>query len=245
MRLSQRKIIVTGGASGIGLATAKTFLREGAAVAILDRDTEALAAAARDLANVVPLEVDVSLADDVAASVEVAAKKLGGLDGIVNGAGIATRAPFDETTLEMMRTDIAVNLLGPFNVIRAALSFLRHAGGGTIVNIASGVALRPLEHRTAYAASKGGLIAMSKAIALDLASDNIRVNVVCPGPIETSMVKKLSLSDDDMRRVLDRRLIRRQGNAQEVADAILFLTCQESSYVTASMLAVDGGGAMH
>ena len=146
-------------------------------------------------------------------------------------------------------TDIGVNLMGPFLVTKAALPHLRAAGGGTVVNVASGLALRPTEGRTAYGASKGGLITMSKAMAIDLAADNIRVNIVCPGLIDTPLVRDNShgalFTPAQYEKLMDRRILRRMGEAREIADAILFLTSDESSFITATVLAVDGGGSMH
>ena len=249
MRLAGRRILITGGGSGIGLATAERFVTEGAQVAILDRSPQSLARVKNALPGVVALACDVSQEADVQQAVPVAAAHLQGLDGVCNVAGIGTRKSFDDTTAEIMMTDIAVNLMGPFHVSKAALPFLRAAGGGTIVNVASGLALRPTEGRTAYGASKGGLITMTKAMAIDLAKDQIRVNVVCPGLIDTPLVKDAShgatFTPAQFEKLMDRRILRRMGQAEEIAQAILYLTSHESSFVTATTLAVDGGGSMH
>lgn len=249
MRFAQRRIIVTGGGSGIGLATALRLQAEGAKIAVLDRSPTSLDAARSQLPAAAVLECDVSNPGRVEDAVAAAAAQLGGIDGVCNVAGIGTRKSFDDTTAETMMTDIGVNLMGPFLVSKAALPHLRAAGGGTIVNIASGLALRPTEGRTAYGASKGGLITMSKAMAIDLAKDSIRVNVVCPGLIDTPLVKNTShgptFTPAQFEKLMDRRIIRRMGEAREIADAILFLTSNESSFITATVLAVDGGGSMH
>lgn len=249
MRLKDRRILITGGASGIGLETAALFGEQGARVAILDRNPEALARAAARLPAIVALQTDVADEDAVNAAVAEAAQRLGGLDGVVNCAGIGTRRTFDETTLAIMRNDLAINLLGPFLIAKAAVPHLRHAGGGTIVNTASGIALRPTPGKVAYGASKGGLIVMTKAMGIDLAADNIRVNVVCPGIIDTPLIASdangPTYTPEQLKSLMDRRLIRRFGMAREVADAMLYLTSHESSYVTATVLAVDGGGTMH
>ena len=248
-RLAGRRILITGGASGIGLKCAELFLREGARVAILDRNVQALDASARQLPAAVGLQCDV--ADEVAVrnAVAAAADRLDGLDGIVNSAGIGTRRTFDETTMEIMVKDIGINLLGPFSIAKAAVPHLRNSGGGSIVHVASGIALRPTPGKIAYSASKGGLIAMTKAMAIDLAPDNIRVNVVCPGITDTPLIASAengpTYTPEQVKFILDRRLIRRFGTATEIANAILFLTSEESSYVTASCFAIDGGGTMH
>jgi len=249
MKLSGRRILITGGGSGIGLETAALFVAEGARVSVLDRDAAALHAMRARLPDVQAFEADVTDEGAIQAGVEKAAAAMGGLDGLANVAGIATRKTFDETTLDIMKSTIAVNLLGPFVVAKAVVPHLRRAGGGTIVNVASGIALRPTPGKVAYGASKGGLIVMTKAMAVDLAADNIRVNVVCPGIIDTPMVANaadgVSYTAEQVRALMDRRLIRRYGQAGEVADAMLYLTSDMSSYVTATVLAVDGGGTMH
>lgn len=249
MRLDKRRIVITGGGSGIGLETARVFQAEGARVAILDRSPASLETARAQLPGAAIVECDVAVASSVQRAVAAAAEQLGGIDGVCNVAGIGTRKSFDDTTAEAMMTDIGVNLMGPFHVSKAALPHLRAAGGGTIVNVASGLALRPTEGRTAYGASKGGLITMSKAMAIDLAADGIRVNIVCPGLIDTPLVKNTShgaaFTPAQYEKLMDRRILRRMGRAREIADALLYLTSAESSFVTATVLAVDGGGSMH
>jgi NAD(P)-dependent dehydrogenase (short-subunit alcohol dehydrogenase family) len=248
-RFKGRRIVVTGGASGIGLEAAALFHSEGAAVFVLERRPESIEALRKNRPGIHAALCDVSVEDSVAQAMAEAARVMGGIDGVANVAGIGTRKTIDETTLAIMKTDIAVNLLGPFMVIKAALPHLRAAGGGTIVNVSSGLALRPTEGRTAYGASKGGLITMSKAMAADLAPEDIRVNVVCPGLIDTPLVQDASngavFSPELKQRLIDRRLIRRMGRASEVADAIAFLSCDESSFMTASVMCIDGGGTMH
>jgi NAD(P)-dependent dehydrogenase (short-subunit alcohol dehydrogenase family) len=156
MCLANRRILITGGGSGIGLATAKLFAAEGAKLAILDRSPKSLDSARTHFPDAAVLECDVSVEVDVNKAVASAAERLGGLDGVCHVAGIGTRKSFEDTMAKDMLTDIGVNLMGPFLVSKAALPHLRAAGKGTIVNVASGLALRPTEGRTAYGASKGG-----------------------------------------------------------------------------------------
>jgi NAD(P)-dependent dehydrogenase (short-subunit alcohol dehydrogenase family) len=249
MRLKNRRLLVTGGGSGIGLETVKRFEREGARVAVLELSDDSLARVREQVPNAIGIPCDVADMLAVQSAVAEAARRLGGLDGIANVAGIGTRKSFDDTTADIMMRDIAVNLMGPFHVIKAALPHLRDARRSTVVNVASGLALRPTEGRTAYGASKGGLIVMSKAIALDLAKDGVRVNVVCPGLTDTPLIRQATngppIDDAQIARLMERRAIKRLGEPGEIADAILFLTSDESSFMTASVLAVDGGGAMH
>lgn len=181
-RLTGRKILITGGASGIGLATAKLFRQEGANVAVLDR-----AAGAWDG---IFAQVDVADAGSVQQAVRSAETALGGLDGVVNAAGIFSAAGLPDTTPELFSRTLAVNLIGTFLVVQATAPILLKGGlPATIVNIGSGVGITPTgPGSTAYVASKGGVIAMTKALAMELAP-TVRVNVVCPGAVDTPMTQ--------------------------------------------------------
>jgi NAD(P)-dependent dehydrogenase (short-subunit alcohol dehydrogenase family) len=247
VRLAGRRVLVTGAASGIGLAIARLFRREGAAVAMLDRDEASLHEATLD--GAVPLVCDVADERQVRDAVAGAASALGGLDGLVNSAGIDLMRRFEEMTAAEWARVVAVDLTGPMLVCHAALQPMKTSGRGTIVNIASGAALRPLERRTAYCAAKAGLIMFGKALAVDLAAYNIRVNAICPGIIDTPLFRSSWAGAPDpeaeLRRILDRYLIKRAGEPDEVAQAALYLTSDESSFVTGAALAVDGGRTFH
>src|SRR5690349_6988229 len=182
-RLAGRKIIITGGASGIGRATARLFRREGAAVAILDRSDNAAKAVADEI-GAVAITCDVSDPASVSAAVNKAAEAMGGLDGVINAAGILADTGIADTTAEVFSRTLAVNLTGTFLVIQAAAPLIQKAGRGTIVNIASGVGLMPTGPGSV--ASKGGVVALTKSVAMELAP-SIRVNSVCPGAVETAM----------------------------------------------------------
>ena len=239
-RLTGRRILITGGASGIGRATASLFMAEGAAVAVLDR--------AGDAGNGVFVPVDVADAASVKQAVAQAASALGGLDGVVNAAGIFSPAGLADTTADLFSQTMAVNLMGTFLVVQAAAPLLLAAGGpATIVNIGSGVGITPTgPGSTAYVASKGGVIAMTKALAMELAP-TVRVNVVCPGAVETPMTQSfLRNAAGDVDPVLaNRYALRRPGEPEELAAAILFLTSAESSFVTGIVMPVDGGRTFH
>ncbi len=250
MRMQGRRVLVTGGASGIGLATARRFIAEGARVALLDRDDKALASAATELGDKAwTVHADVTSESDVGAAVEGAANTLGGLDGLVNAAGISVWRNFADLTFEEWRRILSINLDGPFLVTHAALPALKAAGGATVVNIASGAGLQPRANFSAYCSSKGGLVLFTKAIAIDLAGDKIRVNAVCPGIVMTPLVERnLALHADRdaaVERYVSRNLMRRFGTADEVADAVLFLSSAESSFVTGTALSLDGGSVFH
>jgi NAD(P)-dependent dehydrogenase (short-subunit alcohol dehydrogenase family) len=247
VRLGGRRVLVTGAASGIGLAIARLFRKEGAGVAMLDRDGDGLRKA--QVEGTVTVTCDVAEERQVRAAVAEAAAALGGLDGVVNSAGIDLMRPFEQMTAAEWARVLAVDLTGPMLVCHAALPALRQAGRGTIVNIASGAALRPLEQRTAYCAAKAGLVMFGKTLAVDLAAHHIRVNAICPGIIDTPLFRAswegAAEPEAELARILDRYVIKRPGEPDEIAQAALFLTSDESSFVTGAALAVDGGRTFH
>ncbi len=250
MRMNGRRVLVTGGASGIGLATARRFIAEGARVALLDRDEKGLASASKELGDKVwTVRADVTSESEVGTVVKGAADALGGLDGLVNAAGISIWRNFADLTFEEWRRILSINLDGPFLVTHAALPALKAAGGATVVNIASGAGLQPRANFSAYCSSKAGLVLFTKAIAMDLAADKIRVNAVCPGIVMTPLVERnLALHADRdaaIERYVSRNLMRRFGTAGEVADAVLFLSGSESAFITGSALSLDGGSVFH
>jgi NAD(P)-dependent dehydrogenase (short-subunit alcohol dehydrogenase family) len=240
-RLQGRRIIVTGAASGMGRAVAERFAAEGAHVGAIDMNASGIAdvghaRAALDITDIAALSKAV---DDLAGT-------LGGLDGVVNAAGILRTAPIEETDEALWRRINDVNLLAPAQLCRFAISHIRRAGGGTIVNIASLGGLRPNARMSAYAASKGGLIAFTKVLAAELACDNIRANALCPGFIATPMTDALYVADPSQRAVtLSRLAMNRAGTPAEIAAMALFLTGDESSFTTGAVLTADGGSGWH
>jgi NAD(P)-dependent dehydrogenase (short-subunit alcohol dehydrogenase family) len=238
-RLAGRKILITGGASGIGRATAALFRSEGARVAVLDRPG--------GTADDIFVAVDVADAASVQRAVREAEAALGGLDGVVNAAGIFSAAGLADTTADLFSRTLAVNLTGTFLVVQAAAPILLASGGGTVVNIGSGVGITPTgPGSTAYVASKGGVIAMTKALAIELAP-TVRVNVVCPGVVETPMTAGFlrNAAGEVEPALAARYALRRPASPEEIAAAILFLTSAESSFVTGVTLPVDGGRTFH
>ena len=236
-RLQGRRVVITGAASGIGKATALLFAREGASLALLDLDEQGVATAAR-LTGGHGFQADVSSEESVAQAVEGAAKVLGGIDGLVNAAGIMRSSSMDEAPASAWRKVLEVNLTGPYVVSRCCLPWLRKETGATIVNIASAAGLLPnAPGLTAYAASKGGLVNLTRAMAAELAPA-IRVNSVCPGMVDTPMA-------EGFRANVGNYALKRIADPDEIARVILFLTSSEASYVTGAALAADGGRSFH
>ena len=245
-RLAERRVLVTGAASGIGLAIAERFAGEGASLALVDRDEEGVKAAAGQL-GASPFGYDLSHGDGIDELVDAAATAMGGLDGVVNCAGIAAPMSIEDTDAKALGLYIAVNLAAPYLICRAALPHLRKVQGSTIVNIGSGQGLLPNSpNNTAYAATKGGLITFTKSLAAEVGPD-VRVNAVCPGLVRTPMTDFFMEGYDDPSQVpfLQQYVMKRMGEPSEIADAVLFLTSGESSLITGSALAVDGGRCFH
>jgi NAD(P)-dependent dehydrogenase (short-subunit alcohol dehydrogenase family) len=248
-KLLGRKVLITGGGSGIGLESARLFAREGARVAILDVNPVTLEQARREIGDCFAVEVDVTQEAQVTAGVNEAIRELDGLDGLVNAAGISFWRSFDDITFADWRQMLSVNLDGPFLVCKAAWPALKAAKTSTIVNVGSGAGLQPRRHFSAYCASKAGLVLFTKSLAMDGADHGVRANVVCPGIVMTPLVEKnLGLAGDReaaYERYVSRNLMRRFGTPAEVADAIAFLSGAESSFITGSALSLDGGSVFH
>lgn len=243
-RFDGRRALVTGGASGIGLATARLLREEGAAVALLDRDEEALAAAAAELeAATVP--ADVTDPEAVERAVGDAAEALGGPPGVlVNAAGIYRIGPLLELSAEGWDEVQDVNLRGSFLVAGAVARLLVGEGApGAIVNLASTAALLadPVEPAAHYDASKAGVVMLTKQMAVEWAQYGIRANAVCPGLIDTPMLRIMDDPAGGEAYLQARVPLRRIGSAGEVAACIAFLASDDASYVTGTTLTIDGG----
>ena len=242
-RLSGRRIVVTGAASGLGAAIAALFAAEGASLALLDRDQAGATAKAKDL-SAFAVAADVTDHAAVQDAAERVAQKLGGVDGIVNAAGILQLTAFEASEPADWQKTIAVNLTGPWNVCRAMLPHLRKSKTAAIVNVASGLGLRPAANYSSYAASKGGLIALTRALAVELAPA-IRVNALCPGAVETPMTAPLLRDPAARAQAAANYPLGRLGTPLEIAQAALFLIGPESGFVTGIAMPIDGGRALH
>jgi NAD(P)-dependent dehydrogenase (short-subunit alcohol dehydrogenase family) len=241
-------VLISGGASGIGAATARLAAREGAKVVLGDRaegNGRALAAELGECARFVPLDVTVEAGWQTA--VTTAVDSFGGLHGLLNAAGVGVRNSIEDCTLEDFRRINDVNALGTFLGCKAAVPAMKQAGGGSIVNISSVLGLRGASHALAYSASKGAVRTLTKNVALHCAQlkYNIRCNSVHPGYIDTPMIAaRLNQPVDNMsgRQWLEElHPIGRLGRAEEVANMVLFLLSDESTFSTGSEFVCDGG----
>ncbi len=249
MRLSNKVCIVTGGASGIGLATCEVFVREGAKVVIADRDLaaadKAVAALTQKGGQAMSVQCDVSNADSVAGMVQATVAAHGRLDVIVNNAGYGIAGSLSETSDEDWEALMGVNVRGVFLCCKHAIKQMQKNGGGTIVNVASVVAAVGIRNRAAYVASKGAVAAMTRSIALDYVESHIRCNAIAPGTIDTPYYTEILAKAADpvaIRKGLEaRQPMGRLGTPEEIANGILFLASDESAFATGSILTIDGG----
>jgi NAD(P)-dependent dehydrogenase (short-subunit alcohol dehydrogenase family) len=236
-----RRVLVTGGASGIGAACVLRFRSDGCSVAVLDRDERALAASPAEFGTT----CDVSDADSLAAAVDEAVSALGGLDVVVAAAGIAARGTVADTEPPEWDRVLAVNLRGVYLTGRAAIPHLRASGGGAIVNIASQLGIVAAAGAAAYCASKGAVISLTRAMAIDHGPEGIRVNCVCPGPTDTPLLEPYFGGAPDPaaeRRAYEAmQLHSRLVTAEEIAGAVAYLTDPGSSSTMGAALVVDGG----
>src|SRR5712692_2907983 len=248
MRLENKVALITGGGSGIGKASCLLFAREGAKVVVVDLKKETAEATAGEINDAAgdarAFAADVSKAGDAEAMVRFAEESCGRLDVIFNNAGIFHNDDNSVTNTSEKIWDLVIdiNLKGVFLGCQYAIPAMQRAGGGSIINTASFVAIMgAAAPQIAYTASKGGVLAMTREIAVEFAKKNIRANALCPGPVETPLLAEL-LSDPARRQ---RRLVHipmgRFARAEEIANAALFLASDESSYVNGSTFLVDGG----
>ncbi|MFJ5958934.1 glucose 1-dehydrogenase [Paenarthrobacter sp. NPDC092416] len=234
-RVIDKVALVTGAARGIGAAVASRLHGEGARVVLADvLDDEGKDTAERIGPGALYVHLDVTSPQDWDVAVAAALDTFGGLNVLVNNAGIANFAPIEDYTLEQWNTVIGVNLTGTFNGIKAAIPAMKQAKGASIINVSSIAGLRGYEQIPGYTASKFGVRGLTKSAALDLGRHGIRVNSVHPGVISTPMTAGMDL---DMSHVA----IPRMGHPGEVADLVLYLASDESSFVTGAEFVIDGG----
>ena len=246
MELSGKTAIVTGGESGIGRAISELFASEGASVVIADlRDRGTARSIRRRGGRAVYVSTDVRDESQVKRLVSRAVKKFGGLDILCNSAGIVLVKPVTETTGAEWDRVLGTNLKGVFLASKHAIPEMLKRSGGAIVNIASQLGLVGLENLSAYCASKGGVVLLTKTMALEYAGRNIRVNCICPGPVQTPMLESEIRMEPDpeaaRRAWAQKEPIGRVGLPEEIAQAALYLASGRSSFVVGHALVVDGG----
>jgi NAD(P)-dependent dehydrogenase (short-subunit alcohol dehydrogenase family) len=247
--LEGRVAIVTGGGMGIGEGIARELAAAGAAVVVSDVNDDAGEKTASELkeagAKAAYVHCDTSKEDGVKALIEAAVQEFGKLDLMVNNAGLGIFKSVTEATVEEFDRAIAVNLRGPFLCMKHAAAPMREAGGGSIINIASVHSVQNVGGTAPYAASKGGVAALTRAAAIDLSPDNIRVNAICPGWTDTPLVQGIFDAADDpeaaRKEIEDRQLLKRLGTPKDIGQATVFLAGDGSTYMTGSLVFVDNG----
>jgi len=250
MRLEGRVALITGGTSGIGSATAMRFVEEGASVAITGRNAERGGQVVQELAakggDALFIQSDVCVASDCRAAVDQTLERFGKIDVLFNNAGVFHPKTIPDCTEEEWDETIDSSLKGAFLMSKYVIPAMIENGGGSIIHTSSGWGVLGGHQAAANKTAKGGLIVMAKAMAIDHGPDGIRVNCVCPGDVLTPMLhddaEKRGMTWDDYSAGAGERPLGRIGTVKEIADAVLFLASDESSFVTGDSLVVDGGG---
>ncbi len=248
--MAGKRALVTGAASGMGRATSELLASEGASVVLADIDFEAASAVADAIVAAggrgVAVACDVSSSPEVRQAVEKAVHEFGGLDVVVNCAGIIRRANVVETTEEEWDRVMAVNVGSVFLLGKHAVPVMAAGGGGSIINISSGWGLKGGPDASSYCASKGAVVNLTRAMAIDHGPQNIRVNCICPGDTDTPMLRsearQLGLDEEAFLEDSADRPIKRLGTGMDIARAVRFFASDDSTWVTGSTLVVDGGG---
>ena len=244
MLLENKTIAVTGAGKGIGLACVSFFIEEGAHVVALTRSEDDVVTlkTSHPHDKLTVMRGDVSSRNDLQALLELGCASFGGVDGLVNNAGIRQRKKFFDLSIDEWDSVISNNLTSCFNSMQIFGRHMVEGSGGAIVNVASIVGPRGLPQLAGYATSKAGLIGLTQAVAVELADRNVRINAVCPGFVSTSYAEDFKSNRSDLYEfTLERTPMNRWGTANEVAHTIGYLLSDLSSYVTGSIYAVDGG----
>ncbi len=244
--MKQKVAIVTGGSSGLGLATAKKFTQQNILTYIIGRNKEKLEATAKELgSNCIPLAGDLSLLSTIPQLVQQIHQAQGQIDILVNNAGINLKKPLTEVTDDEFQKIILTNLTSVFSITREVAKLMIAQGSGNIINISSMAAHYGIPKVIAYSASKAGIEGMTRAMAVDLSPSGIRVNCIAPGFIATAM-SSTALDNDPERKnkVLSRTPMGKLGKPEDVANAAYFLTTEEAAFMTGVILPVDGGNSI-
>ena len=245
MRLKDKVAIVTGAASGIGKATATVFAEHGAKVVVADIDEDRAnqtVTTIRDAGNkAVYVQTDVTTLDNTERMVQETLNNYGKLDILVSSAGIAMRLPVADLPEEDWHRCLNVNLTGVYLCAKAAIPAMQKNDGGSIINLSSIYGIVGADVRAAYVASKGGVTNLTRGMALDYAKDNIRVNCICPGFVETPLVAGVIKTPAEYQTLADKHPMRRLAQPEEIAYGALYLASDESAFVTGIALPIDGG----
>ena len=245
MRLKNRVAIITGAASGIGKATALLFAEHGARVVVADIDIHGGNETVTEIQKVGNeakfIKTDVTNIVDTQNVVAQTVDTYGKLDILFNNAGIAMRLPVDELPEDDWHRCLDVNLNGVFLCAKAAIPAMQRNSGGSIINMSSIYGIVGADVRAAYVASKGAVTNLTRGMALDYAKDNIRVNCICPGFVETPLVAGVIKTPDEYQKLADKHPMRRLGQPEEIAYGALYLASDESAFVTGIALPIDGG----
>jgi NAD(P)-dependent dehydrogenase (short-subunit alcohol dehydrogenase family) len=242
MRLANKVAIVTGGGTGIGLAIAQAFGREGAKVVVAGRSRAKLDRAAHEVGpGGVAVAADVANLRDVQKLVQATLQNFGRIDILVNNAGVLRAGTAESLTEDDWDQTFNINVRGVWQLSRAVLPHLRAAGGGSIINIGSVLSMLGARNRVAYAASKGAVLQMTRAMAVDHAAEKIRVNCICPAIVETEMVASFQMDEAARQQRIAMHPAGRFGQPQDIAGLAVFLASDESAWITGAAYQVDGG----
>jgi NAD(P)-dependent dehydrogenase (short-subunit alcohol dehydrogenase family) len=245
-RFTNKIALITGGNSGMGLASAKAYAREGAKVAITGRDQKTLDAAAKEIGpGTLAIKADVSNVSEIEKAMAAVGKEFGRIDALFVNAGIGKFIPMEQVTEAFFDGTMDINVKGLFFTVQKALPFL---GKGSAVLLNASINARlAMPNSTVYSASKAAVVSLGKTIAAELVGRGVRVNVLSPGPIETPIFGRMGMPAEELKGMRDwiRGAVpmKRFGTSEEIADAVLFLTSEEASFITGSELVVDGGMA--
>jgi NAD(P)-dependent dehydrogenase (short-subunit alcohol dehydrogenase family) len=248
-RLAGKVALITGGGTGIGRACALAFAREGAKVGVAGRRLEPLTAVAAEISSAggsaVAVQCDVTKTEQVERAMQELAQRFGHLNVVVNNAGAMAPGNAEQTSEAHWDMMIDINLKGTFLVSRAALRYLRRAGGGSIINIGSVYGLVGAKQRAAYAAAKGGVTMLTRAMAMDHAHEKIRVNCICPSLVETEIARELFARAPNPEEARRQRIamipMGRAASPEEIGHLAVYLASEESAWVTGAALPIDGG----